>query len=322
MICSLCSRSTQEESLELETPYPPGPLIPPCPINLDDDVDIVEDIVIFTAHSEIRRGTLRSSNRAIAVKTCRDTDPTTIEVKAFRNTRITLLTSPQHAYREVRIWSQLRHESIMPLLGITTKFNHTESMVTEWMERGNAHKYVQDVAVDPRPLVRRLAQLLDIARGLNYLHVSGIVHGDLKGINVLISGEGRGLITDFGFSYQSNPPSGSGVNPPRGGTLRWMAPENLNTYDISQQADVWAFGMTALELFSRRDPFHKAHTPEGIAACILRGPPTRPDNESTSSRLCDEWWSLCLECWNSESSARPAMNDIVTKIERLNEGAV
>ncbi|KAI6112193.1 kinase-like domain-containing protein, partial [Pisolithus croceorrhizus] len=92
---------------------------------------------------------------------------------------------------EINIWSQLRHENIMPLLGITTKFDNTVSMVTEWMERGNAHRYVQNMAVDPRPL------LLDIARGLNYLHDLGIVHGDVKGENVLISRGGRALITDF-----------------------------------------------------------------------------------------------------------------------------
>ncbi|KAI6037719.1 kinase-like domain-containing protein, partial [Pisolithus marmoratus] len=209
---------------------------------------------------------------------------------------------------EIRIWVQLRHENIMSLLGITTKFNHTVSMVTEWMERGNAHDYVQDVTVDPRPL------LLDIARGLHYLHSSGVIHGDLKGTNVLISGAGRALITDFGCSYQSNPSPSLDVDPPRGGTLRWLAPESLDGCAITRQADVWAFGMTVLELFSRRNPFHRARTEQGIVCCILRGPPSRPSNESTNFRLCDKWWSVCLECWKSEPSVRPAMDDIMARV--------
>lgn len=73
----------------------------------------------------------------------------------MRNTLLAILTSPQHAIDEIRIWTEVKHENIMPLLGITTKFDETVSMVTEWMERGNAHHYVQDVAVDPRPLVRK-----------------------------------------------------------------------------------------------------------------------------------------------------------------------
>lgn len=75
--------------------------------------------------------------------------------EALRNTLLAILTSPQHAIDEIRIWTEVKHENIMPLLGITTKFDETVSMVTEWMERGNAHRYVQDVAVDPRPLVRK-----------------------------------------------------------------------------------------------------------------------------------------------------------------------
>ncbi|KAI6110116.1 kinase-like domain-containing protein, partial [Pisolithus sp. B1] len=210
---------------------------------------------------------------------------------------------------EISIWTQLEHQNIMPLLGTTTKFDKTVSMVTEWMERGNAHNYVQDVAVDPHPL------LLDIARGLSYLHSLGIVHGDLKGMNVLISGVGSALITDFGCSYQSNPLPTMDIDPPRGGSLRWMAPESLDTNAVSQQADIWAFGMTVLELFSRTNPFHKARTQQGIIACILRGPPSRPSNESTNFRLSNRWWAVCMRCWRSEPSARPTMNNIIAEIE-------
>ncbi|KAI6110503.1 kinase-like domain-containing protein [Pisolithus thermaeus] len=223
-----------------------------------------------------------------------------------------LLTSAQHAVDEINIWSQLRHENIMPLLGITTKFDNTVSMVTEWMERGNAHRYVQNMAVDPRPL------LLDIARGLNYLHDLSIVHGDIKGENVLISGTGRALITDFEFSYQSNLAPGLNADPPRGGTLRWLAPENLDTCAVSRQADIWAFGMTVLELFSRRYPYHGALTHLGIMSCILRGPPSRPSDESTNFRLCDKWWGVCTGCWNPSPPERLAMNDIVARIEEGN----
>ncbi|KAI6024857.1 kinase-like protein [Pisolithus microcarpus] len=221
-----------------------------------------------------------------------------------------LLTSTQHI-NEIHIWSQLRHENVIPLLGIVTKFDHTVSMVMEWMERGNAHEYAQDVTVDPRPLS------LDVAHGLNYLHSLGIIHGDLKGTNVLISGAGRTLITDFEFSYQSNPSSGPNVERSHGGSLPWLAPERLFENPVSREADVWAYGMTVLELFSRRYPFHGARTTRHLACCILRGPPSRPSIESTNFRLCDNWWSVCSECWNLEPPARPAMSDIVTRIHHF-----
>ncbi|KAI6046957.1 kinase-like domain-containing protein [Pisolithus marmoratus] len=224
-----------------------------------------------------------------------------------------LLASPQHALDEITIWSQLQHCNITTLLGIATKFDPTVSMVTEWMEGGNARDYVSDVVVDPRPL------FLDIAHGLNYLHDLGIVHGDLKGRNVLISGSGRALVTDFGCSYRPNLSPGLSVDPPRGGSVRWLAPENLDTYAISQEADIWAYGITVLELFSREDPFPEANKDVPIMRRISKGPPSRPSDELTCFRLSDRWWSVCLECWNPEPSARPMIKDIVAKIEELSE---
>ncbi|KAL4079684.1 hypothetical protein J3A83DRAFT_1146636 [Scleroderma citrinum] len=47
---------------------------------------------------------------------------------------------------------------------------------------------------------------------------------------------------------------------------------------------------------------------------ILRGVPNRPSMESACSRLTDEWWNLCLLCWNREPSLRPSMSDIVDRV--------
>jgi len=63
-----------------------------------------------------------------------------------------VLISGQHALQEIRLRTQLRHQNVLPFLGITTKFVETLSIVSRWMER-NAHDYVQDESVDPRPLV-------------------------------------------------------------------------------------------------------------------------------------------------------------------------
>jgi len=59
----------------------------------------------------------------------------------------------QRLLAEVYIWSKLAHENILELLGITTAFDHTISIVSPLMPRGNAFDFVQDVDNDPRPLV-------------------------------------------------------------------------------------------------------------------------------------------------------------------------
>jgi len=55
--------------------------------------------------------------------------------------------------KEFQRWSKLQHQNVLPLLGVTTDYEQTLSLVTDWMDKGNAHDYVQDQTVDPRPLV-------------------------------------------------------------------------------------------------------------------------------------------------------------------------
>ncbi|KAG6330585.1 hypothetical protein ID866_8503 [Astraeus odoratus] len=153
-------------------------------------------------------------------------------------------TAITRALQEVHLWSKLRHDNVLELLGIVTDFEETVSIISVWMPKGNAREYVQDRAVDPRPFV------LDIAKGLEYLHAhkpGPIYHGDLKGANVLIARDGRALLTDFGFSYLSESSFSIALPDHMGGTLRYMAPERLDNSAPSAKGDVWAFGMTVLE---------------------------------------------------------------------------
>ena len=51
-----------------------------------------------------------------------------------------------------------------------------------------------------------------------------------------------------------------------------------------------------------------------VIALILRGPPNRPTSEATIFRMSDNWWQLCLSCWNRDPCLRPSMLDIVQEI--------
>lgn len=73
-------------------------------------------------------------------------------------------------------------------------------------------------------------------------------------MNVLISEEGRALLTDFGHSHLANSSFSMTVDLPCGGSWNWLAPENVESdqYAITLPGDVWAFGMTALVCFLRK----------------------------------------------------------------------
>ncbi|KAL4065558.1 hypothetical protein V8B97DRAFT_1147455 [Scleroderma yunnanense] len=90
------------------------------------------------------------------------------------------------------------------------------------------------------------------------------------------------------------------------GALNWMAPEIVKGGELSAEGDVWAFGMTALELFTRSIPF-----PD-------RGHPlVRPSEDETLSRLTDRWWEMCSSCWDGQPFLRPQMSGVMKSISLL-----
>ncbi|KIM53409.1 hypothetical protein SCLCIDRAFT_1157660, partial [Scleroderma citrinum Foug A] len=156
----------------------------------------------------------------------------------------------QRISKEIQRWTTLRHNNIVSVFGVATKFEFTVSIISEWIPKGNAHNYVQDPNNDPRPLVRPMIsiQVSGIARGLHYLHSHGFLHGNLRAHNVLISQDGQPLLVDYGLSALIDSSFSMTAGPPRFPTIKWMAPEQVvNCRKVpTTQADVWAFGMTTL----------------------------------------------------------------------------
>lgn len=254
--------------------------------------------------ADVYRGSVEPTGRQVAIKTLRA--GLASDVAAIK-----------HALKEVHLWSKLDHENILPLLGITTDFDFTVSIVSPWMQVGDAFNHVQNKEVDPRPLLE------EIASGLCYLHGHDpqIFHGDLKGLNVLISTDGRALLADFGLSSLVDSSFSLSINAPSAGTVRWMSPEVIENYGTaSAEGDVWAFGMTVLELFTREFPFSTISSTLAVMFRVMQGPPDRPSPESTCLRLIEEWWCICLACWNRDPSARPPMSKILAAVKAVNTG--
>ncbi|KAM0885508.1 hypothetical protein ACQ4PT_030297 [Festuca glaucescens] len=93
------------------------------------------------------------------------------------------------------------------------------------------------------------AYAADVARGLAYLHGESMVHGDIKGRNVVIGADGWAKLADFGCAR-----SVSSVRP-IGGTPAFMAPEVARGEEQGTAADVWALGCTVIEMATGRAPW-------------------------------------------------------------------
>ncbi|KAI6000342.1 kinase-like domain-containing protein [Pisolithus orientalis] len=224
-------------------------------------------------------------------------DGTEVAIKTFRCTRSS----------EADL--KLRHENVVRMLGISTEFDSTVSIISEWMPLGDAHAYIQDTTNDPRPLLE------DIASGLDYLHnheLGPIVLWRPEGL----SSDHQALLSDFGLATLSTSTFTMTVDIKRGGSCHWMAPELLDECPASMESDVWSYGMTALELFTRAVPFPNCRSSANVLGMLMkRKLPPRPAEESTQFRLTDTWWEICMSCWQSDPSLRPTMKDIAKKVK-------
>ncbi|KAL4066213.1 kinase-like domain-containing protein [Scleroderma citrinum] len=271
-----------------------------CAIISSGTLQLNEELMTrWTASS----GFLKDGNTIkVAIKTSRGTLSEVVDVEAITK-----------FLKEVHSWSKLNHENVLPLIGITTQFEYTVSIVSPWIEKV-ARTFVRDESIDPRPLIE------GIASGLCYLHnriPTPLYHGDVKGLNVLISEDGRALLTDFGLSFLTDSTFSMSTPGRIEGSLPWIPPEMLDGGEASAARDVWAFAMTALELFTRQDPFHPRHGITALITRITQGPPDRPRPEDTYGRLTDEWWDICSECWNPDPDSRPTMLQVTTRIKQM-----
>lgn len=96
-------------------------------------------------------------------------------------------------------------------------------------------------------LPRSIAFLIDILRGLEYLHEQNMFHNDIKPSNILIGPQNEGILTDYGISSQS-----PGLQPvvPRDVYRLHRAPETATRNQISVQTDIYQVGLTAFRLIN------------------------------------------------------------------------
>ncbi|KAL1457570.1 hypothetical protein WDU94_007783 [Cyamophila willieti] len=122
--------------------------------------------------------------------------------------------------------------------------------------------------------------------GLAYLHYKGKMHRDIKGANILLTESGDVKLADFGVSAQIT----ATINKRKSfiGTPYWMAPEVAAVErkgGYNQQCDIWAVGITAIELAELQPPMFDLHPMRALFLMSKSGfkPPALKDKDRWSS---------------------------------------
>ena len=147
--------------------------------------------------------------------------------------------------------------------------------------------------------------VLDVASGLAFLHGQQppIVHQDIKPDNILITSDGRYVISDFGISRSFKTQMSKTVNNMNSsGTIAYMGPERFSEKPMVVFAsDIWAFGMTLYELITGNVLW------EGMGGCVQLNGARIPNISHASPDLS----RLVITCLAAETWNRPTANQIV-----------
>ncbi len=170
--------------------------------------------------------------------------------------------------REARLASAIEHPNVCAIYEVG-EAGDEGYIVMQYVPGQSLDQLIARGPATPQLL---LSVGIQIADGLQAAHALGIFHRDLKPQNVMLTDGGLVKILDFGLARRLRPedasfdPSKPGLAKDasvaatytaRGGTIRYMAPEQFVTGQSSVQSDVWALGVILYELVSGRHPFSR-----------------------------------------------------------------
>ena len=271
-------------------------MLPELPHRLDlvfrhDEIELCQQTIGTGQTGKVMLGKIRATGQAVAVKAMTRKSLSQADFDAFQ--------------REIYTLSVLQHPNLLKFYGYTKEAPFC--ILTEYVAKGSLY----DVLRDPTQRLNGTEKTIiacDVADGLLYLHEHGIIHRDMKSLNVLLTEDNRAKICDFGLARTRSKGPMTGLV----GTAHWMAPEVLlsrPTYD--EKVDVYGFGVILWELLTGDIPYRDMPTAK-VAILVIEQDMRPPLPQNGPTHLM----SLIQSCWEKDPSKRPAMKFVATQLRK------
>jgi predicted Ser/Thr protein kinase len=154
--------------------------------------------------------------------------------------------------REARSVAQLQHPNIVTVIDRGEQ-DGRQYIVFEYVEGENLKELVVRRG---RLEVREALEIaIEVARALGFAHEHGLVHRDVKPQNVLLNGDGRAKVTDFGIARSLDVEQGVTQTGTVLGTSNYIAPEQASGKHVDQHSDVYSLGVVLYEMLTGELPF-------------------------------------------------------------------
>jgi len=279
-----------------------GEQSPPMKIHYFGDYELLEEIA-RGGMGVVYRARQRSLDRIVAVKLILSGAlATKREVERF--------------YEEAKAAAQLVHPSIVRVAEVGKhKEHHYYSM--EYVAGGSLADRLAEGPMDPK---RAAALIHCIAEAVHYAHEQGVLHRDIKPANVLLSADGRPMLSDFGLAKRIDADIGLTQTGELVGTPNYMAPEQAvpGMKGIGPFTDVYSLGAVLYALLTGRPPVD-GRTPQAALAALASKDPVSP--RRYISKLHPDLETICLKCLEKMPKDRYAnAKELAEELERFAEG--
>ena len=245
---------------------------------------------------------------------------------AIKVLRPELAGDPEHLARferEARMLAALNHPNVAAIYGLE-QCDEIRFLVLEYVPGSTL---AERVAAGPLPLDEVLRTGRRIAAALAAAHGRGIVHRDLKTLNVKVTPEGTVKVLDFGLakpvaadSVEAIGPGAATVTTPVTmvgtvlGTPATMSPEQARGLAVDSRTDIWALGCVLFEMLTGRGPFAAGTVAETMAGILERQPDWAMLPPATPPALT----RLLVRCLDKDPERRPAgSEEVVKELKRI-----
>jgi serine/threonine protein kinase len=185
-------------------------------------------------------------------------------------------------------------------------------LVYEWI-KGPSLRTLVNATPNGLPKTVTAATARQLCQGLVYLHRHGVIHRDIKPDNVLITEKGSVKLCDFGIAILAthyNETNNITVAGDFVGTLRYAAPEMINNQQYGPASDIYAFGMTVLEMLGWT-PF-----PDSTVFFLLKEIVNGVVVKELPGVLKEEWGELLLPMLDVQPDRRPSAEEFLQMLEK------